>query len=87
MVLRDKPAFSEDGEASRTWTSYRQFLELPGGKPTIERALMQYRRAEIGEQTAEIGKDFTVLGNSGTADVSAPLAFLGYAINLRRSLG
>jgi membrane-associated protease RseP (regulator of RpoE activity) len=75
-----EPAFAEDGKASRTWTSYRQFLELPGGKPTIERALMQYRRAEIGKQTAEIGKDFTVLGNSGTADVSAPLAFLGYAI-------
>jgi membrane-associated protease RseP (regulator of RpoE activity) len=75
-----EPAFAEDGKASRTWSSYRQFLELPGGKPTIERALMQYRRAEIGKQTAEIGKDFTVLGNSGTADVSAPLAFLGYAI-------
>lgn len=75
-----EPAFAEGDDASGTWTSYRQFLELPGGTPTIERALMQYRRAEHGEQTAEVGKDFTVLGNSGTADVSAPLAFLGYAI-------
>ncbi len=75
-----EPAFSAEQDKTGTWTSYRQFLELPGGKPTIERALMQYRRAEIGEQTAEVGVDFTVLGNSGTADVSAPLAFLGYAI-------
>ncbi len=75
-----EPAFPEDGDESETWSSYRQFLELPGGRPSIERALMQYRRADLGEQTAEVGRDFTVLGNSGTADVSAPLAFLGYAI-------
>lgn len=75
-----EPAFPAPGDDRDAWTSHRQHLELPGGRPSIEKALMQRDRADEGLETLELGRDFTVLGNSGTADVSAPLAFLGYAI-------
>jgi len=75
-----EPAFpAPDGDRD-AWTSHRQHLELPGGRPSIEKAVMQRDRADEGLETLELGRDFTVLGNSGTADVSGPLAFLGYAI-------
>ena len=75
-----EPAFPESGGGTEGWTSHRQYLELPGGRPTIKKAVMQRSRADAGSETLELGREFTVLGNSGTADVSAPLAFLGYAI-------
>ncbi|MHC4794106.1 MAG: hypothetical protein ACYTDE_07395 [Planctomycetota bacterium] len=72
-----EPAFpAPDGDRD-AWTSHRQHLELPGGRPSIEKAVMQRDRADEGLETLELGRDFTVLGNSGTADVSGPLAFLG----------
>ena len=75
-----EPAFPAPGDDRDVWTSHRQHLELPGGRPSIEKAVMQRDRADEGLETLELGREFTVLGNSGTADVSAPLAFLGYAI-------
>lgn len=75
-----EPAFPGSEGPSDAWTSHRQHLDLPGGRPSIERALLQRERAGAGPARYEPGRDFTVLGNSGTADVSAPLAFLGYAI-------
>lgn len=75
-----EPAFPAAGGDRDVWTSHRQHFDLPGGRPSIERAVMQRDRADSGLESLELGREFTVLGNSGTADVSAPLAFLGYAI-------
>ena len=75
-----EPAFPDPDVEGDAWTSHRQHLDLPGGRPSIEQAVMQRDRADEGRETLELGREFTVLGNSGTADVSAPLAFLGYAI-------
>lgn len=70
------PASEAKGDAaSDDWTSYRQPFEMGGGRARIMRA-----DASIDGRQLEAGRDFTVLGNSGTAEVSAPLAFVGYAI-------
>jgi hypothetical protein len=69
------PAFPAEDAGSGDWTAYRQYMELPGGRPRITRSEMT-----IDGRGLESGRDFTVLGNAGTAEVSAPLAFVGYAI-------
>jgi len=69
------PAFPAEDAGSDDWTAYRQYMELPGGRPRITRSEMT-----IDGRGLESGRDFTVLGNAGTAEVSAPLAFVGYAI-------
>lgn len=69
------PATEVDDAASDDWTSYRQPFEMGGGRPRIMKA-----EASIDGRGLDAGRDFTVLGNSGTAEVAAPLAFAGYAI-------
>ncbi|MEC8320514.1 MAG: M28 family peptidase [Planctomycetota bacterium] len=69
-----EPAFPAADDAS-DWTSYRQPMVLPGGRPRISRAGLSIDGREL-----EAGRDFTVLGNSGDGVVVAPLAFAGYAI-------
>ena len=70
-----EPAFPGSAAETDDWTSYRQSLELPGGRARITRAEMS-----IDGRAIAPGKEFAVLGNSGDGRVQAPLAFAGYAI-------
>lgn len=70
-----EPAFPGNDPESEGWTSYRQSLELPGGRPRITGAEMS-----IDGRSLAPGKDFSVLGNSGNGRIQAPLAFAGYGI-------
>lgn len=71
-----EPAFPAGGDADADeWTSHRQSFEMGGGRTRIMKA-----EASVDGRTLAPGRDFTVLGNSGSAEVAAPLAFVGYAI-------
>lgn len=70
-----EPAFPAEDGTDETWTSYRQPMVLPGGRARITRAEMSLEGRDL-----EAGRDFVVLGNSGTSGTSGPLAFAGYAI-------
>ena len=63
-----EPAFGDD--------SFRQNFSIPGGRPQITRSAMK-----IDGVGLEVGRDFTVLSNSGSGTIAAPLAFVGYAID------
>ena len=69
------PAFPAKGSSDEEWTSYRQSMILPGGRPQITKAEMS-----VDGRDLEAGRDFVVLGNAGTDSTSGPLAFAGYAI-------
>ena len=69
------PAFPADDASDDQWTSYRQSMTLPGGRPRITKAEMSIDGREL-----EAGRDFVVLGNAGSASTSGPLVFAGYAI-------
>ena len=75
-----QPAFPEAGSDGETpkdgdWTSFRQRFALTGGAPKVESAAMS-----VGGAALERDKDYAVLGVSGTADVEAPVTFVGYGI-------
>lgn len=72
-----QPAFAE-GDAAE-WTSYRQPFELPGAGPKVVSSAVAVS-SPAGEKALESGKDFVVLGNSGSGSVTAPLTFVGYGI-------
>lgn len=69
-----EPGFpAKEGDSERT--TYRQTFELPGAGPKVIDSAFA-----IGDRTLKSGDDFVVLGSSGSASVTAPLAFAGYAI-------
>ena len=72
------PAFAdaEDG----TKKSYRQAFDAPA-KNVAEKQVATYA-IDGTEVQLEAGKDFNVLGLSGSADATAPLAFAGYGITM-----
>lgn len=75
-----QPAFPEAGSDGETpkdgdWTSFRQRFALTGGAPKVESAAMS-----VGGAVLERDKDYAVLGVSGSADVEAPVTFVGYGI-------
>lgn len=72
------PAFTRPDEASER--TYRQTFQAPP-KNIAEKQELAYAIDGVS-RTLEAGKDFNVLGLSGSADVSAPLAFAGYAITM-----
>ena len=63
-----EPAFSES-------QSFRQPFELSGRERKVEVA-----RLAVDGQELAAGRDFTVLAMSGEGEVTAPVAFAGYAI-------
>jgi hypothetical protein len=71
------PAVGTDGVTPKDgeWTSYMQEFALTGGAPKVELA-----QASFGGKDLERGKDFAVLGISGTAKAEAPVTFVGYGI-------
>jgi len=75
-----EPAFPAESDApaaegQRSWTSYRQHFDLPGGGLEVRRAEFAVNGAPAG-----VGLDFIVLGNSGIGEVTAPLTFVGYGL-------
>ena len=69
-----EPGFpAKEGESERT--TYRQPFELPGAGPKVIDSAVA-----IGDRALKSGDDYVVLGSSGSASVTAPLAFAGYAI-------
>ncbi|MBM4099562.1 MAG: M28 family peptidase [Planctomycetes bacterium] len=71
------PAVGTDGVTPKDgeWTSYMQEFALTGGSPKVELA-----QASFGGKDLERGKDYAVLGISGTAKAEAPVTFVGYGI-------
>jgi len=69
-----EPAFPADS-ASENWTLHRQSWLLPGSTVEVKSATVT-----IDSRSLERGKDFEVMGNSGSGTVTAPLAFAGYGI-------
>ena len=61
----------KDGE----WTSFMQEFALTGGAPKVESAT-----AAFGGKDLERGKDYAVLGISGSSKAEAPVTFVGYGI-------
>lgn len=73
-----EPGFpAKEGESERT--TYRQPFELPGAGPKVVDSAVS-----IGDSALKSGQDYIVLGSSGSASVTAPLAFAGYAIESGR---
>lgn len=72
------PVLNADGSVAgdSSWTSYRQPFELPGAGPKVVSSSVT-----VGEQSLESGKEYSVLGNSGSGSVTAPVVFAGYAID------
>ncbi len=70
---KEKPG----GTTQSAWTSYRQPFSFSSPSPTV-----QIREAEVAMDGAPLIRDeqYTVLGNSGSGAVTAPLTFVGYAI-------
>ncbi|MDA1007570.1 MAG: M28 family peptidase [Planctomycetota bacterium] len=68
------PAFPKvEGESA--WTEFRQPFELPGAGPKVVSSTVI-----VDGKTLEAGKEFAVLGNSGSGSLTAPIVFAGYAI-------
>lgn len=69
-----RPAFGAGDDAS-----YRQTFSR-GNELKVEQAALRYR---AGDDTVRLahGRDFTVLGSSGSGTVTGPLVFVGYGIN------
>ncbi len=61
---------------SADWVSYRQPFELPGSGPKVISS-----EVTIGGKTLVANDDYSVLGNSGSGSVTAPVVFAGYAID------
>jgi Zn-dependent M28 family amino/carboxypeptidase len=72
------PAFAAEGEAGGK--SYRQTFQAPP-KNIAEKQELAYT-IDGAAKALEAGKDFNILGMSGSTDVTAPLAFAGYAITM-----
>jgi hypothetical protein len=72
-----EPAFPTEDSGSDL-VSYRQPFEFSTGasmRVTIERGEMSFNGADLIAD-----EQFTVLGNSGTGEVTAPITFVGYGI-------
>lgn len=69
-----EPAFPSEPESSN-WTSHRQEWTLPGATVEVHSATVKIAGREL-----ERGKDYQVMGNSGSGSITAPLAFAGYGI-------
>ncbi|HMN96634.1 MAG TPA: M28 family peptidase [Phycisphaerales bacterium] len=72
VPIADRPEWAVAGD---DWTSYRQYFELPGGDLLVNRAELSTPGTSF-----EHGRDFAVLGSSGRAEATAPLAFAGYGL-------
>lgn len=72
------PAFTDTEDASKK--SYRQPFDAPA-KNVAEKQVATYS-IDGAEVKLEAGKDFNVLGLSGSLDATAPLAFAGYGITM-----
>ncbi|GJQ29881.1 MAG: hypothetical protein HBSAPP03_17650 [Phycisphaerae bacterium] len=85
------PAFPEATTTAEGATStvpnasFRQPFQPMSARPPYGKAETPVRVAEysIGEAATSLtpGRDFTILGYSGSGEVTAPLAFAGYSIN------
>ena len=64
------------------WTQWRQGFDLAGAGPKLVRSEVAWSDSAASAPAGELtrGKGYAVLGNSGTAKFSGPLAFVGYAI-------
>ncbi|MSR18741.1 MAG: M28 family peptidase [Phycisphaerales bacterium] len=58
-----------------TWVSFRQPFELAGAGPKVQSASVGFSGRNL-----ERSSQFAVLGNSGSGSVTAPITFVGYAI-------
>lgn len=67
-----RPAFGEENASD----AFRQVFSIPGGRARITRSIMSFDGRDL-----ESGRDFTILGNSGSGSVAGALAFVGYAID------
>lgn len=72
------PAFADAEDPSKK--TYRQPFDAPA-KNVAEKQVATYS-IDGAEIKLEAGKDFNVLGLSGSADATAPLAFAGYGITM-----
>lgn len=72
------PAFTEEGDAGKK--TYRQAFQAPA-KNVAEKQELSYA-IDGAAMTLKPGVDFNVLGLSGNADATAPLAFAGYGITM-----
>ncbi len=65
--------------AEVAWVSYRQpFVYAARGETHVD---VKVAELSVNGRVLEEGKDFVVLGNSGSASVRAPITFVGYAID------
>ncbi len=65
--------------ADVAWVSYRQpFVYAARGETHVD---VKVAEMSVNGRVLEEGKDFVVLGNSGSASVTAPITFVGYAID------
>ncbi|MSR45032.1 MAG: M28 family peptidase [Phycisphaerales bacterium] len=62
------------------WTSWRQQFDLAGAGPKLVSASAAWSPSGAMPTTLTRGEGFSVLGNSASGKVSAPLTFAGYAI-------
>lgn len=71
------PAVGADGVTPKDgdWTSYMQEFALTGGAPKVEASRLAFEGKDL-----ERGKDYAVLGISGSTEVEAPVTFVGYGI-------
>lgn len=81
-----KPAFPSGGEEGgddrgAPFTSYRQ--PFPFGS-TISLTDSAFTVGDASPRALELGRDFSVLGFSGSGEASGPLVFVGYGINIGR---
>ncbi|HRJ50773.1 MAG TPA: M28 family peptidase, partial [Phycisphaerales bacterium] len=71
----------EGGGSETAFTSYRQ--PFPFGS-TISLASSSFAVTKPTPENLEMGKDFTVLGFSGSGEATGPLVFVGYGLNIGR---
>ncbi len=62
------------------WTSWRQQFDLAGAGPKLVTASASWANANAAATTLERGVGYSVLGNSASGKVTAPITFAGYAI-------
>ncbi len=62
------------------WTSWRQQFDLAGAGPKLVSASASWANANAPATLLDRGTAYSVLGNSASGKVSAPLSFAGYAI-------
>jgi len=77
-----EPAFPGEveilgGGAFKNFASYRQPFDFPAPTPKVK--VLGANVAIDGRELVD-GTDFTVLGNSANGSISAPITFVGYAI-------